>query len=175
MLNEKSTDKKLKFLISYIPLLKLTNNNRVLNERLRDSYNELIQSVLEECFEEKKHLQECQDLLLLATLHPIFDSLQKLSYEKWVEMIQQTSSSQSLSSQNSSSSAETTKAPVLKSRYFPLERSASSPIKNNSGIKTDSNLNKSKLMNSMDQLPSENICNTKNDNPGMASNYNLIS
>lgn len=138
VLNEKSTDKKLKFLISYIPLLKLAHSNRVLNERLRDSYNELIQSVLEECLQEKRYLQECQDLLLLATLHPIFDSLQKLSYEKWAEMIQKLLSSQCLSSNDQAEPKASTEKSLIKS--LPLERSASSPIKNNSKVKTDSNL-----------------------------------
>lgn len=91
VLDEKSTEKKLKHLNMYLPLLRMLSNNRSQNETLKDSYNNLIQNVLEECVFEKKFFTECRDVLLFACMHPIFDNIQKLSFQKWFELIDKSS------------------------------------------------------------------------------------
>lgn len=89
MLNDKSTETKLKFLNSYLPLLQLAPNNdrQQLKEQLRDTYNEQIQSILQECTFEAKFLAECRQVLTFAFAHPIFDNTHKESYQKWIDLI----------------------------------------------------------------------------------------
>ncbi len=85
ILNDKPVQTKLKILLHYIPLLKI-NPSSCLNTQLRDAYNDQIQRIFEKCFDEKIHTSECYQLTLLASLHPIFDNIQQLSFQKWTEL-----------------------------------------------------------------------------------------
>ena len=77
-------------------------SDRTLNEKLKDSYNGQVQFVLEECLFDQKFLHECREILLFAMAHPIFDSIQKLSFKKWWEKIDEISDESDQSDQSSS-------------------------------------------------------------------------
>ena len=94
VLSEKSTETKLKILHLYLPLLRL-NKNPSLNEKLKDAYNDLLQTSFETCLQESSHLNECYELAVLASLHPIFDAVQESSFKKWTQLFMQESRVQS--------------------------------------------------------------------------------
>jgi hypothetical protein len=87
VLNDKSTETKLKTLNLSLPLLHITPNDRQLKDQLKETYNELIQNILQECTFEAKHFDECRQVLTFALAHPLFDNVQKQSYQKWTDLI----------------------------------------------------------------------------------------
>lgn len=103
ILSTKSIETQLKFLQLYLPLLKLTPDNRAFNEKLKDCYNQLIQNALKECLMETKFLDQCEQIIMLASVHPIFDSNQRLSLQKWLDLFQEAAKSREVGSSSNES------------------------------------------------------------------------
>jgi len=164
---------------------------------LKDAYNELIQNVLEECLMETKYLEQCNTILVYAKIHPIFDNIQKLSFQKWKELFQEVSDlketpaiTNGISSAKEKAIKETNdtpynnhlKEPAKPSKnIFPnrqhmlLGRAASSPIESSIKNANNNNNNIHMLDDITNNLKNQNsfISNTnlnfKNENNGMKS------
>ncbi len=189
VLNGKSIDTKLKFLTLYLPLLKIVPQNRTLNEKLKDAYNELIQNVLEECLMETKYLEQCNTILVYAKIHPIFDTIQKLSFQKWTELFQEVKNlkevpaivngNESTKEQIAKDRSDTPynnhlKEPVksinslmLTRHHALLTRAVSSPIERTGLVRNTNDLTDN--LNNQNSFNSNNNLNFKNENDGMRS------
>lgn len=98
VLSEKPIETKLKIMLSYLPLLRIQNQNYNLNESLKKAYQDQFQEVFKICFRNKTNLMECYELALLASLHPIFDENQHMNFKAWVHLFE--SSINSIKDQN---------------------------------------------------------------------------
>ena len=84
ILNQKSIEKKLKMLISYVPLLKSQTFDlkRVYFSSIRDVFSECMQLARSDL------LLECYELSLISYLHPAFDEPQQDALRKWLTLFE---------------------------------------------------------------------------------------
>lgn len=78
-------EKKLKMLLSYLPLLSVSQRNNDLKNDLKKLYYTLIIDLLSNTSESNSFLSESYYLSKMAYFHPIFDSDQKKEFQKWYE------------------------------------------------------------------------------------------
>lgn len=86
LLNEMPVEKKLKTVMSYLPLV---DHKNPLREQLGNWYFNLIIGILETCKKQNCNLFQCRCLVQLAVYHPLFDDGQKLMFKKWSDLLEE--------------------------------------------------------------------------------------